>query len=98
MARPPPVKVGACRALSQLLPEVNKEIIQPQLLSLLSSLTSLLNQVICSYFLLIVASKVSSFNNFYLQASDETLHLVLETLQAAVNAGNFQIISVFKYE
>ncbi|OIW16747.1 hypothetical protein TanjilG_10637 [Lupinus angustifolius] len=61
---PPPVKVGACRALSQLLPEANNEIVQPQLLSLFSSLTDLLNQ-----------------------ASEETLHLVLETLLAAVKAG-----------
>ncbi|CAL0308014.1 unnamed protein product [Lupinus luteus] len=61
---PPPVKVGACRALSQLLPEANNEIVQPQLLSLFSSLTDLLNQ-----------------------ASEETLHLVLETLHAAVKAG-----------
>ncbi|KAF3430975.1 hypothetical protein FNV43_RR25705 [Rhamnella rubrinervis] len=61
---PPPVKVGACRALSELLPEANKGIIQPQIMSLFSSLTDLLNQ-----------------------ASDETLHLVLETLQASIKAG-----------
>ncbi|KAL5553552.1 hypothetical protein UlMin_040953 [Ulmus minor] len=61
---PPPVKVGACRALSQLLPEANKGIIQSQMLSLFSSLTDLLNQ-----------------------ASEETLHLVLETMQAAVKSG-----------
>ncbi|KAK9276415.1 hypothetical protein L1049_005948 [Liquidambar formosana] len=61
---PPPVKVGACRALSQLLPEANKGILQPHIVALFSSLTDLLNQ-----------------------ASDETLHLVLETLQAAVKAG-----------
>ncbi|KAF7827891.1 importin-9 [Senna tora] len=62
---PPPVKVGACRALSQLLPETKNEIIQPQILGLFSSLSDLLHQ-----------------------ASDETLHLVLETLQAAIKAGH----------
>ncbi|XP_060669537.1 uncharacterized protein LOC107428072 isoform X1 [Ziziphus jujuba] len=61
---PPPVKVGACRALSQLLPEADRGIIQPQMMSLFSSLTDLLSQ-----------------------ASDETLHLVLETLQASIKAG-----------
>ncbi|MED6125437.1 hypothetical protein PIB30_068517, partial [Stylosanthes scabra] len=62
---PPPVKVGACRALSQLLPEANKEVIQPQLLDLFPSLTDLL-----------------------MQASDETLHMVLETLLAVVKAAH----------
>lgn len=62
---PPPVKVGACRALFQLLPGANKEILQPHLMGLFSSLTDLLNQ-----------------------ASDETLHLVLETLQAAIKTGH----------
>ncbi|RVW45481.1 Importin-9 [Vitis vinifera] len=62
---PPPVKVGACRALFQLLPGANKEILQPHLMGLFSSLTDLLNQ-----------------------ASDETLHLVLETLQAAIKTGD----------
>uniref|UniRef100_A0A2P2M7S1 Importin-9 isoform X1 n=1 Tax=Rhizophora mucronata TaxID=61149 RepID=A0A2P2M7S1_RHIMU len=62
---PPPVKVGACRALSQLLPEANQGINQAQIMCLLSSLTELLHQ-----------------------ASDETLHLVLETLQAAIRAGH----------
>ncbi|XP_045819051.1 importin-9 [Trifolium pratense] len=61
---PPPVKVGACRALAQLLPKAKKEIVQPQLFGLFSSLTDLLNH-----------------------ASDETLHMVLETLQEAVKAG-----------
>ncbi|XP_010262045.1 PREDICTED: importin-9 isoform X2 [Nelumbo nucifera] len=60
---PPPVKVGTCRAVSQLLPEANKEMLQPHIMGLLSSLTDLLKH-----------------------ASDETLHLVLETLQAAVKA------------
>ncbi|KAM4120045.1 hypothetical protein ACJW30_03G103900 [Castanea mollissima] len=68
---PPPVKVGACRALSQLLPEANKELIQSQMMGLFSSLTDLLNQ-----------------------ASDETLHLVLETLQAAIKAGSETSTSV----
>jgi hypothetical protein len=62
---PPPVKVGACRALAQLLPKAKKEIVQPQLFGLFSSLTDLLNH-----------------------ASDETLHMVLETLQEAVKAGH----------
>nr|KYP60289.1 Importin-9 [Cajanus cajan] len=62
---PPPVKVGACRALSNLLPEAKNEIVQSQLLGLLSSLTDLLNH-----------------------ASDETLHMVLDTLLAAVKAGH----------
>ncbi|KAL2349037.1 hypothetical protein Fmac_003037 [Flemingia macrophylla] len=61
---PPPVKVGACRALSNLLPEAKNEIVQSQLLGLFSSLTDLLNH-----------------------ASDETLHMVLDTLLAAVKAG-----------
>jgi hypothetical protein len=37
--------MGACQALSQLLPEANKENIQPQLMGLFSSLTDLLHQV-----------------------------------------------------
>uniref|UniRef100_A0A7N0ULB8 Importin N-terminal domain-containing protein n=1 Tax=Kalanchoe fedtschenkoi TaxID=63787 RepID=A0A7N0ULB8_KALFE len=61
---PPPVKVGACRAISQILPESDRAVIQPHLMSIFSSLVDLLNQ-----------------------ASDETLHLVLETMQAAVKAG-----------
>ncbi|XP_026658254.1 importin-9 isoform X2 [Phoenix dactylifera] len=68
---PPPVKVGACRALSQLLPESNHEIIQPHIIGLLSSLTELLRQ-----------------------ASDETLYLVLDTLQAAIKAGHEQSTSI----
>ncbi|MQL84216.1 hypothetical protein Taro_016714 [Colocasia esculenta] len=62
---PPPVKVGACRALSQLLPESDPGNLQPHLMRLFSSLIDLLKQ-----------------------ASEETLHLVLETLQAAVRAGH----------
>ncbi|XP_028803455.1 importin-9 isoform X1 [Neltuma alba] len=62
---PPPMKVGACRALCQLLPETKNEITQPQLLGLFSSLSELLSQ-----------------------ASDETLHMVLETLQATIKAGH----------
>ncbi|XP_027913924.1 importin-9 [Vigna unguiculata] len=61
---PPPVKVGACRALSNLLPEATNEVIQSQLLGLFSSLIDLLNH-----------------------ASEETLHMVLDTLLAAVKAG-----------
>ncbi|TQD87913.1 hypothetical protein C1H46_026550 [Malus baccata] len=68
---PPPVKVGACRALSELLPEMNKGIIQPHLMSLFSSLSELLSQ-----------------------ASDETLHLVLETLQEAIKAGYELSVSI----
>ncbi|KAJ8500349.1 hypothetical protein OPV22_010901 [Ensete ventricosum] len=67
---PAPVKVGACRALSQLLP-VYGENVQPYIMGLLSSLTNLLRQ-----------------------ASDETLHLVLETLQAAVKAGQEQSMTI----
>lgn len=62
---PPPVKVGACRVLSQLLPEAKEEFVQPQIMQLFSSLTDLLKQ-----------------------ASEESLHLVLETLQAAVKSGH----------
>lgn len=43
--RPPPVKVGACRALSQLLPDTNKEILRPHFLDIFSSLTDLLKHV-----------------------------------------------------
>ncbi|CAN1296178.1 Ipo9 [Linum perenne] len=69
--RPPPVKVGACQALSQLLPEANKGIVQSQLIGLLSSLADLLQQ-----------------------ASDETLHLVLETMQAAIKAGHEILVAI----
>ncbi|KAF6170577.1 hypothetical protein GIB67_000512, partial [Kingdonia uniflora] len=68
---PPPVKVGACRALSQLLPEANKGILQPHMMGLFSSLVDLLQQ-----------------------ASDETLHLVLETLQVAIKAGHAVFASI----
>ncbi|XP_027154698.1 importin-9 isoform X1 [Coffea eugenioides] len=68
---PPPVKVGACRALSQLLPDVKSEVLQPLILELFSSLTNLLNQ-----------------------ASDETMHLVLETLRAAATAGHKALVSI----
>uniref|UniRef100_A0A0A9D749 Importin-9 central HEAT repeats domain-containing protein n=1 Tax=Arundo donax TaxID=35708 RepID=A0A0A9D749_ARUDO len=61
---PPPVKVGACRALAQLLPELNQDLIQPNIMGILSALVDLLRQ-----------------------ASDETLHLVLETLQSAIKSG-----------
>ncbi|KAL1807817.1 hypothetical protein ACET3Z_024807 [Daucus carota] len=62
---PPPVKVGACRALTQLLPDANIVTILPHFVNLFSSLIDLLKQ-----------------------ASDETMHLVLETLQAGVEAGH----------
>ncbi|XP_058114945.1 uncharacterized protein LOC131257969 isoform X2 [Magnolia sinica] len=68
---PPPVKVGACRTISQLLPESSQGILQPQIMGLLSSLLDLLKQ-----------------------ACDETLHLVLETLQAAIKAGHEASTSV----
>nr|XP_043606256.1 importin-9 [Erigeron canadensis] len=68
---PAPVKVGACNALSQLLPDTNRAIPQPHILALFSSLTELLKQ-----------------------ASDETMHLVLETLQAAVKAGHEAALSI----
>ncbi|CAK9157331.1 unnamed protein product [Ilex paraguariensis] len=61
----PPVKVGICQALSRLLPDADRGILQLHLLGLFSSLANLLNH-----------------------ASDETMHLVLETLQAAVKAGH----------
>ncbi|RLM65862.1 importin-9 isoform X2 [Panicum miliaceum] len=64
---PPPVKVGACRALAQLLPESNQDLIQPNVMGILSSLVDLLRQ-----------------------ASDETLHLVLETVQSAIKSGGEQ--------
>ncbi|CAO2043457.1 unnamed protein product [Urochloa humidicola] len=64
---PPPVKVGACRALAQLLPESKQDLIQPNVMGILSSLVDLLRQ-----------------------ASDETLHLVLETLQSAIKSGGEQ--------
>ncbi|KAL7132572.1 hypothetical protein ABFS83_12G083800 [Erythranthe nasuta] len=62
---PPPAKVGACRALSQLLPDATSGIIQLHGLDLFSALIDLLKN-----------------------ASDETMHLVLETLQAAIKAGH----------
>ncbi|GAB2297097.1 hypothetical protein Dimus_031196 [Dionaea muscipula] len=68
---PPPVIIGACRALSHLLPEAHKEVIQPHLIRLFSSLTVLLKQ-----------------------ASEDTLHLVLDTLQAAVKAGQEASVTV----
>ncbi|KAI7986414.1 Topless-related protein 4 [Camellia lanceoleosa] len=46
---PPPVKVGACRALSQLLPDANKGMLQPHIMGLFSSLADLLNQVMHRY-------------------------------------------------
>ncbi|KAG2574260.1 importin-9-like isoform X3 [Panicum virgatum] len=64
---PSPVKVGACRALAQLLPESDQDLIQPNVMGILSSLVDLLRQ-----------------------ASDETLHLVLETLQSAIKSGGEQ--------
>ncbi|KAL3824041.1 hypothetical protein ACJIZ3_020070 [Penstemon smallii] len=68
---PPPVKVGACRALSQLLPDATGGVIQPHALDLFMSLVDLLSN-----------------------ASDETMHLVLETLQAAVKAGHEVSLSI----
>lgn len=47
---PPPVKVGACRALSRLLPEAKKETVQPHIMGLFSALIDLLKQVIFFYF------------------------------------------------
>ncbi|KAF5184289.1 importin-9-like [Thalictrum thalictroides] len=68
---PAPVKVGACQALSQLLPEADKGIVQPHIMDLLSSLMDLLKH-----------------------ASYEALHLILETLQAAVRAGHEGIVTI----
>lgn len=59
----PPIKVGACRALSELFPRCNVEVLQAQMGKVLTAL-----------------------GNFLQEASDETLHLVLETLQAAIKA------------
>lgn len=67
---PPPVKVGACRALAELLPESNQSSM-PNIMGILSSLVDLLRQ-----------------------ASDETLHLVLETLQSAIKSGGEQSTSI----
>ncbi|BBN19279.1 importin-9 [Marchantia polymorpha subsp. ruderalis] len=60
---PPPIKIGACRALAELFPNVDPSVLQPHLSLVFASLGALLQE-----------------------ASDETLHLVLETLQAAVRA------------
>lgn len=62
---PPPVKVGACRALSHLLAASDFGQLQPHMFNLFQSLTDLLNH-----------------------ASDETMHLVLETVKAAAVAGH----------
>ncbi|KAL8550995.1 hypothetical protein ACS0TY_000179 [Phlomoides rotata] len=59
------VKVGACRALSQLLPDATSGIIQHHALDLFSPLV-----------------------DFLKNASEETMHLVLETLLAVVKAGH----------
>ncbi|KAJ3694783.1 hypothetical protein LUZ60_000160 [Juncus effusus] len=67
----PIVKVGACIALTELLPESKQEVIQPYIMPLLSSLTDLLSN-----------------------ATEETLHLVLETLEQAVKAAGEQFIMV----
>jgi len=68
---PPPVKVGACRTLAQLLLESDQDLIQPNVMGILSSLVDLLRQ-----------------------ASDETLHLVLETLQSAIKSGLSACLSI----
>uniref|UniRef100_A0A453RBQ5 Importin N-terminal domain-containing protein n=1 Tax=Aegilops tauschii subsp. strangulata TaxID=200361 RepID=A0A453RBQ5_AEGTS len=68
---PPPVKVGACRALAELLPESNQSSMPNNIMGILSSLVDLLRQ-----------------------ASDETLHLVLETLQSAIKSGGEQSTSI----
>lgn len=68
---PPPVKVGACRALAQLLPESTQSSVQQNIMGILSSLVDLLRQ-----------------------ASEETLHLVLETLQSAIKSGGEQSTSI----
>ncbi|KAK1311442.1 hypothetical protein QJS10_CPA08g01705 [Acorus calamus] len=68
---PAPVKVGACRAVAQLLQESNMRVVEPYTIDLLSALIDLLRQ-----------------------ASDETLHLVLETIQAVVKSGHQQMSSI----
>lgn len=91
--RPPPVKVGACQALYKLLPDANEGIVLPHIVGLFSSLTELLNQVIKNQLRFLFHSYNQSRKNhgaFFFpvwQASDETLHLVLDTMQAAVTAG-----------
>ncbi|CAM6086065.1 unnamed protein product [Calypogeia fissa] len=62
---PAPIKIGACRALATILPNIDPSILQPRSAIVFAALGALLQE-----------------------ASDETLHLVLETLQAAVNADN----------
>lgn len=41
---PPPVKVGACQVLRQLLPDAKTELVQPHIISILSALIDLLKQ------------------------------------------------------
>ncbi|KAJ7556791.1 hypothetical protein O6H91_05G098700 [Diphasiastrum complanatum] len=60
---PSPIKVGACRALTQLFPRVNSAILRPHLGQIYGALGMLLHE-----------------------ASEEILHLVLETLQATIEA------------
>ncbi|KAI4379178.1 hypothetical protein MLD38_005507 [Melastoma candidum] len=61
---PPPVKVGACHAVSRLLPQASHTIILPHMTEMFKSLTELLSQ-----------------------ASGETLHLILDTIRAAIVSG-----------
>lgn len=58
-----PIKVCACRSLSELLPMCKVQLLRPHMETVLTSLCS-----------------------FMQEASDETLHLTLETLQAAIKA------------
>lgn len=60
----PAIQISGCRALAQLCPKLDADIVRPVLPLVFSSLDALLKA-----------------------ATEETLHLVLETLSVAVKAG-----------
>ena len=92
--RPSPVKVGACRALAQLLPESDQDLIQPNVMGILSSLVDLLRQVVFCVNNYLSLFFIRHDLMEFLQASDETLHLVLETLQSAIKSGLSACLSI----
>ena len=92
--RPPPVKVGACRTLAQLLPESDQDLIQPNVMGILSSLVDLLRQVVFCVNNYLSLFFIRHDLMEFLQASDETLHLVLETLQSAIKSGLSACLSI----
>lgn len=47
--RPAPIKVGACRALAQLFPQVEKSLLRPHLGPVYVALGALLQEVTCHY-------------------------------------------------